>query len=954
MKKCFVTAAMVCAIGLQSVEAQRHIASFRESKITYGSSYTIDGVKQTEPDIYYVDKGDGTYEAVRLTVAPKDEKAAVTLPYLNLDTPTSIRVNWKTNSKAEGSVVRFGSAPDKLDRTAQATFRAITTDYYWNMATLEGLAPNTVYYYQVSTNGVDSEIYRFRTMPVAGDKGKMRVLFIGDHQRNEHSDYEWLLSAARWKVAEKYGDAPFEDNIRFLMNVGDQVDRGTVDLYENVHLYKSRSVSPVLPNMTAVGNHEYKGDESLTVYDRHFREYGQLEYQGIASGTSQYYAYQAGSVLFVVLNSDAPTTAQKMWVRKVAAAAASDDTVDFIVSVQHRPLYAEQYTYDVSDWMRNEIMPILSATPKHVLNCAGHHHLYARGQMTDTPVYHMISGGGVGTSAEGYEQLWGTTPDNLNREEVQKTLDQWTYQIFEFDPENKEMTVETYSIGNSRLALDNELVDRFTRKVDSTGGAPAPELQIAGEPVGLPYTVTQKDGAEDLYVTQWQIARDDKFADILLDKVVTAEDCYGAQDDFRPLDLNKDKDISEYRLEAGALANGTYYVRVRNRNSNLDWSEYSLPAMLTVEGSVEPAAVELDAQFYRTGSTVHLTYEGAPLGTDAWVGYYKEHHKPGTADQSVAYEYTSAASGTWDFTVNTPGAYFAVLFKDGGYSEACERKYFVVSDNCDDSNRPYIETDKRVYEVGDPVVVSLHDAPCIVNDWAGLYDISVVSPVNGKSHSYAYAGSDPEGEVTLNVAGNMNYTKPVGDGLYYVSYFISDQYYEPVERVDIVVGKPVVIDTDKKSYDLTDKVHVVYEGAPMWDADRLQLYSGESLLGEYPVSERGGAIEIGSLPAGDYAICMATDGDALISERIGFTVKDVSSVVTPDVEDGCIVSVQGNTVRIVSDAALENVAVYALDGRCVATPAAAGLREVSFSVQAPQGVYMLAVNGRAAGKLVIR
>ena len=103
--------------------------------------------------------------------------------------------------------------------------------------------------------------------------------------------------------------------------------------------------------------------------------------------------------------------------------------------------------------MINEVMPILSASRKHILNCAGHHHLYARGQMTEWPVYHMITGGGVGTSAQDYEQLWGNTPDNCNRDEVQKTIDQWTYQLIEFDPVTETMTVETYSIGNSRLAL---------------------------------------------------------------------------------------------------------------------------------------------------------------------------------------------------------------------------------------------------------------------------------------------------------------------------------------------------------------------------------------------------------------------------------------------------------------------------------------------------------------------
>ena len=81
--------------------------------------------------------------------------------------------------------------------------------------------------------------------------------------------------------------------------------------------------------------------------------------------------------LFCPLNI--PATPKKEWVRKIVDAAKKDDSVDFIISVNHRPIQAEQYVGDISAWVRNEIIPILSETPKHVLNYGGHHHLYHRG-----------------------------------------------------------------------------------------------------------------------------------------------------------------------------------------------------------------------------------------------------------------------------------------------------------------------------------------------------------------------------------------------------------------------------------------------------------------------------------------------------------------------------------------------------------------------------------------------
>lgn len=289
------------------------------------------------------------------------------------------------------------------------------------------------------------------------------------------------------------------------------------------------------------------------------------------------------------------------------------------------------------------------------------------------------------------------------------------------------------------------------------------------------------------------------------------------------------------------------------------------------------AALTLSDKFYRTGANIHLHYEGAPLNTDAWVGIYKENHTPGTNDVSVTYEYTSAEEGSWDFSLNTTGAYFAVLFGDGGYSEISPRCYFVVSDNCDSENLPSISTDKQIYAPGEPVVVKLNNAPCIQNDWVGLYDSTVEVVKDGKSYSYDYAGTDPFGEVTLNVAGNYNFTTPVGDGVYYVTYCIDNEYFEPTDRSYLVVGKPVVIECGSKSYTPSDDIVITYEGAPAWESDKLIVYSGTELVGEYAMGSTDGTVSIGQLPAGEYEACAVTLEGAEISERLAFEVALVAT-----------------------------------------------------------------------------
>ncbi|MCM1110820.1 MAG: fibronectin type III domain-containing protein [Clostridium sp.] len=951
MKKTRATIALLFAAAAFSAGARHQISSFREVVTTEGAAVTIDGKEQTHPDIYYVARGDGTFEAVRLTVHPAG-LSETTLPYLNMKSSSSVCVNWKTSSKPGTAIVRYGSSETGLDKTVEATTSVLKNGfYYWNTAKIADLEPNIEYFYRVESGDNVSDVYCFRTLPEAGSRDVVRVLMIGDHQRNEHSDYEWLLNCARQTVAEKYGEGPMERHIDFVMNVGDQVDTGRLSLYDTVHIYKSRTVAPTLSVMTAVGNHEYfGGDNNLDCYKGHFAGYGDIEYQGIRSGSAEYYAYQAGRVLFVVMNSNSQgqSDAQKSWIRKVIAAASSDATVDFIVTVQHHPLYAEQWCHDVSSWMNIQIMPILCSTPKHVLNCAGHHHLYARGQMTNSPVYHMITGGGVGTSAKDYEQLWSPqTPDPMNLAEVQKTIDQWTYQILEFDPEAKTMTVETYSVGNVRLALDNELIDTYSRTINDQTSPVTPEVAAPAEAVELPWLFEQTNAEEYPCAVQYQVSRTEDFSELLINRIVTAEDCFGVTDDFRPNDLNRDLDITKMSVEAGTvLSNGDYFFRVRNRNANLVWSAFSEPVGFTVKNSLV-GSLSLERKFCRTNSPMTVTFSGARTGTRDWVGIYEYGVNPG-GPASLEFTYTDdCPDGTVTYTFSRPGTYFAGLFINDGYEEIAPRQYFVVGNEIDESLPTYIDTEQLVCNVGDPVVVRLHNVPAVSRDWVGLYDSSIPdNTADAKSHSYAYSDGDANGTVALNVAGNYNYTTPVPDGHYVIAYCMQDGYYEPMGRSSLVVGKPVMIEADRESCNSGETVTIIYVNAPGWETDSVRVcdLSGE-IVAQLRAGQAEGYLSLSGLEAGEYFFSMTTAGGKEISPRGFFSVMHTTAAERVETAPFAV-SVSGRHVEIVSADELRRVSVYGVNGSLVASPTVAG-NTASFDLNLPAGAYVLTVDDKS-------
>lgn len=879
MHKTLFLSFLIACSTMSMAQTDRKVSSFETHTIKENARWTTpEGVSVNVPDVYYEDLGNGAFKAHRLTVQPNALKS-MTEPSLQTVTPNSVTIAWKTSSNPSVHRVLWGTTPDEQPNIVNSKIDALSDSYYWHTATITDLQPNTTYYYKVRS-GKNTDLYEFRTLPEAGEQGKMRVLIIGDHQRNEVSDYEWLLHHAERRCNAKYGNAPLHQQVQFLMNMGDQVDAGQLTNYEQNHLYKNREVISQLPIMTTVGNHELNGDADVRLYEQHYASYKTLAYKGIASNTAKWYAYQTGRLLWVVMDSDHCTAEQKMWVRRITAAADQDTTVDAIISVQHRPLYAEMYCNDVSPWARDEIMPILGSSSKHVLNCSGHHHLYARGQMTEYPLYHIISGGGVGTYANSYEQLFGVClVDNADREEVQKTVDQSTYQILEYDSQTKTLSVETYAIGNRRLAIDGELVDSFSRCLTDHSAPAAPQLQLQAS------VLSQTAQADGLLSARYQVARDEAFTDIVEDHVVNFEDWYWVEDDFRPKDQMKGKTITRFDLATTALKSGNYYARVSNRSMNLNWGEWSdvLPISYSASPTSDPS-LSVDGEYFTPNQSITVHIGNAnKLASDAWVGVYAEGKIPGSNDTSYAWDYVNGRSQL-TFQLKDANGYFVTLFKDGGYTEISERVHILVLPSREKAFN--MTTDKILYKKGDPILVNIEGAPCLNKDWVGLYPEGW-DPVNSKCPTYVYIGSQPDCQVRLNVSGTNNYTAPISDGTYFVSYFLSDGYAEPYNRQYFIVGQPVQLVALYDSFDEGQSVTILYEGAPKIMLDKnmsLCVQKGDSVVWQAPISKTGGLVNVPPLESGTYTATVVLPTGEVLSTPLNIVVNASTSIVLPEKE----------------------------------------------------------------------
>ena len=168
-------------------------------------------------------------------------------PYLQAPTPTSIYINWKTSENPD-SIVEYGSSPNDLTNVITGINQIFSdtgynNNYYFHTVKIEGLTSNTKYYYRIKTGDDTSDIYSFKTLPLPGQAatsdGHLRFLVLGDNQMKNEPRFDSLVSAAKRKIAEKWGaDLDPADNIALTVMVGDQVDVGTLDHYENVHFKK--------------------------------------------------------------------------------------------------------------------------------------------------------------------------------------------------------------------------------------------------------------------------------------------------------------------------------------------------------------------------------------------------------------------------------------------------------------------------------------------------------------------------------------------------------------------------------------------------------------------------------------------------------------------------------------------------------------------------------------------
>ncbi len=321
-------------------------------------------------------------------------------PYLQMITPNSIMIKWRTNV-ATTARVKYGKDLNNLNE--MVSVNTVTKDH---KVILSNLERNTKYYYAIGNDvnwftAPDKE-YHFYTWPDSGTTNKTRIWVIGDFGK-ANSGQNLVKRSYRNYIQDKktdlwiwLGDNAYQDG------TDQEYQEKVFDVYEQL---------TYMPFFSTPGNHDYNSvcpipcnknpnQHTGTYYDViEAPQNGELG--GVPSGTELYYSFDYNNIHFVSINSElgsplnpsfdwigitssnnANNSPMMQWLKQDLADAKARN-IDWIIVYFHQPPYSKgSHDSDAAfelymRAMRRNYLPVLEQyNVDLVLN--GHSHVYER------------------------------------------------------------------------------------------------------------------------------------------------------------------------------------------------------------------------------------------------------------------------------------------------------------------------------------------------------------------------------------------------------------------------------------------------------------------------------------------------------------------------------------------------------------------------------------------------
>lgn len=572
------------------------------------------------------------------------------LPYLQTPTPTSIYVSWHSDLTGSTSV-EYGTSAD-LGLTQTGSVENIGGKN-WHTVKLTELDPGTVYFYKCKSETEESPIYNFKTPTTEIQENQhLRFILLGDNRTDIAKTTEVAITAKNTAV-EMFGE-PIYEHINMLIDVGDIVSSGSViSQYENEYFNCYESLSRNIPLMVIIGNHE---NESSYYYDY-------MKYEDLSDYSwpldEKFYSFYYLNNQFIFFNSNGvySNSIQTNWIEDKLIESAENPEVDMVFCFTHQPGHSELWPDGNTDYPQNDVIPLFKQYDKVQLLAYGHSHNYERGVIESIAAdsdgdFTIMLTGGAGSPLD----RWGMYPNQQDYEEVLMTYDYYVYNIVDIDIQDRSYEVFTYSLGNLDKPLDNVLVDYYYRKLDQE----PPIKPIAMSPVDesgvLPLLVASDfEGQDSLMSSKFQItSTPGDYTSPVFEKRQDWTNIYGdsGAPDYIPIDLNEGIDLRRMQVTTPLTDGNQYAWRVRYRDFNLKWSDWSDEQVFTVNENLT-AYTDFAANITQGYAPLTISFTDLSYpAVDSWIWDFENDGSEDSFSQDA--EFTYEFAGFYTVKLTTP------------------------------------------------------------------------------------------------------------------------------------------------------------------------------------------------------------------------------------------------------------------------------------------------------------
>ncbi len=539
-------------------------------------------------------------------------------PYLQMGTPSSVLVRWRTNV-ATDSRVYYG--PTAGSTALSAVDGTVTTEH---RVALAGLGANTQYYYSVGSTsailaGGDAGHF-FYTSPTGAKP--TRVWVLGD---------SGTADANAGAVRDAYLNFNGSRYTDLWLMLGDNAYSSGTDLeYQAAvfNMYPTMLRQSVL--WPTLGNHDGQSADSATQSGPYYDIFslpagGQAG--GLASGTEAYYSFDYGNVHFICLDSFETSRASGGPMMTWMQSDIASTNKDWVIAFWHHPPYSKgSHNSDTEIElveMRQNALPILEAAGVDLV-LAGHSHSYERSFLIDghyglstTFTDSMKKDGGSGRadgSGAYQKQTLGKGPHEGAVYAVAGSSGQASPVS-----QHPAMYLWTSTLGSMVLDINNNRLDaRFLTSTGATGDYFTIVKGIPNVPTGLTATAISS--------SQINLAWTDNSSNEATFRIERSTDGTNF------VEITTTAPGATSFQNTGLNPGLTYYYRVRASNANGDSGYSNIASATTPGGGSAPAAPSSLTNTAVSGSQINLAWTDNSSNED---GFKIERSSDGTSFAQV-------------------------------------------------------------------------------------------------------------------------------------------------------------------------------------------------------------------------------------------------------------------------------------------------------------------------------